>query len=729
MIVAKRPAAGSLRVDVDGDWVAYSEGPVAVTAGSAEPRKLWIYASTIKENGSGNLELTAYDENNIAFSLGSAIRPDIVGSDAEIVLDISGAPCDGLRGLDRFSEYSSFSSSFGQKPYYRVVCVAALPFRSLPDRWFGLEAATTIVWDEPDPDALSNEQLTALKQWVRAGGKLVLGIGPSWLKLQKSPLAEILPLKGDAQPVSTAYLQFFAGRYVAGGKPSAFKTPLSVIAAEPTADAVVTLRDRTAENLDVNLVAMRWEGSGRVMTVASRISDLAAVNPQLRFYRELVDVTTLPETFRKNEAEHAYAIRTAGLHDEIVRPTEFGRVASIRLLLAYTFVIAYGLLATFGSWMWLSRHKQTTLSWTVFAGFAVAASFLGIAAVSIFGGTDAVAGVSVVDLHSGATDARARVWFGFKSWVRQSVNISLPGPNNYLRPMGTGPGTVSAYATPARYTAQPERAMLLGTPMRATLKQFEGYWEGKLDGPVRANLTADRSSGRITPESWISSDLSADIRGGYLLYIDPRVKSLDGVPARAAVLENTSFRGAKLRERDVAKDLAAAGLNVLVVRIGPLKTAERMTSIGRTWYRDFDTLYERWIAAGEKPKDEPLLPTLWQEQNTQWLPSIAPTLGVLGGREDANTAALLMASTRSLYLHNSGGDFDAVGVAVTSEGVTELDVTHWLTRGQAMLLLSSDEPGPAKLNIGDSPRKAREGRTLYRVRVPINYTGAAPGGS
>jgi hypothetical protein len=53
-------------------------------------------------------------------------------------------------------------------------------------------------------------------------------------------------------------------------------------------------------------------------------------------------------------------------------------------------------------------------------------------------------------------------------------------------------------------------------------------------------------------------------------------------------------------------------------------------------------------------------------------------------------------------------------------------VMHWLTRGQAVLLLLADSPGPASLHAAGKPLAAQEGRTLYRVRVPINYLGVPP---
>src|SRR5262245_880160 len=75
------------RVDLDGDRVGYTEPQVAVTAGGQD-RNLWLYASTVKEDGNANIELVAFDQNNIAIPIASKTRPGLVGGDTEIILDI-----------------------------------------------------------------------------------------------------------------------------------------------------------------------------------------------------------------------------------------------------------------------------------------------------------------------------------------------------------------------------------------------------------------------------------------------------------------------------------------------------------------------------------------------------------------------------------------------------------------------------------------------------------------
>lgn len=716
------------RLDLDGDRVLFTEGPVAVTAGADKPRDIWLYAAHVnKDSSGGNIEFRAVDERSKAvIPLGGVPRPDVISNDAELILDISAKPVEGLRTFDASGLAGLGAGVWGQRNYYRVQTISEMSHKSLPDRWFGLEAVNTIVWDEPNPDDLSNDQIASLMQWVRAGGKLVVGIGGSWLKLQKSPLREILPLQGDTPPVVTAHLKDFAKRFTLSGKVDDFKSPFNVVIAEKAPDSIITMKDLTAEGKEVPLVSMRWVGSGRVTAVAARLSDLAATSPKRAFYRELIDLNEITSDFKTKEAEKNYLIKAVDLYSGIVRPTEFSRTASIRMLSAFTFVGAYIGLATIISWMWLSKQKLTQLSWSVFAGFAVVATVFGVIAVFFLrGAVDRVASVNIVDMESGVTRARAHAWFGYKSWASQIVDVSLPGDSSYLRPLSMGPNSAGSYATPLRYSASAAKATLAGTPMRATLKQFEGFWQGEMDGAIRAGLVADRKSGRLTQDTWIESGLSANISYGYVLYVDPRLgaDNNDPVPQRAAGLDTVSFKGAKFRGTSLAgANRMPPAFNVLVTPIAPLKPATRSGVYPTKLYEDFDKEHEKWVIAGENEKTEPFLANLWYWQNYRWMEGLRPTL--TGGDVPPSDAAMLLASTRNLYLHNGANstfNFEDVGFPVSSEGLVDLDVTHWLTAGQAVLLLFTEGPGPATLHVDGQPLVAREGKTLLRVRMPIDY--------
>jgi hypothetical protein len=244
------------REDLDGDRVAYVEPYVAVTA-EAGLRRVWCYAVTLREDVGQPLKLDVIDKTDgRPITTLSAPAAEAISNDTQLILDISDQRFTKLRALDTGADAYA-GSIWGKREYYRAICIASLPAKDLPDRWWGLEAVDVIVWDEPDPDSLSIPQLTALVQWVRNGGQLVLGVGPAWAKVQKSLLAEIMPLEGTRPVVEVRRLRRFAERF-AGEADREFKDPISIAVGEPAADALVTFQDRLPNGRRLNLIALTW---------------------------------------------------------------------------------------------------------------------------------------------------------------------------------------------------------------------------------------------------------------------------------------------------------------------------------------------------------------------------------------------------------------------------------------------------------------------------------------
>lgn len=712
------------RVDLDGDRVVYVEPHVVITP-EAGLKRVWCYAVTLKEDAGRPMTLDIIGDDGALLTQLSVPTFEPISNDTLLILDVSDKRVTGVQGLDS-GPIAYTSPNWGNRPYYRSICVASLPARDLPDRWWGLEAVDVIVWDEPDPGRLSIPQLSALLAWVRSGGQLLVGIGPAWTKIQKSILAEIMPLRGTQPALEVRRLPGFAARFTRAAD-EGFEAPVSVAIGEPTPGALVTFQDRLPgygrRRINLNLIAMKCVGSGRVIATAARLRDLTAPDLAVSrdFYRELLDLNRNEPEFKTNEGQEVY-FTPRELYEPLIAQIEFQRSASARVLAAFAFVAAYILVSTFGAWSWLKRHALTHVSWTAFAVFAVVASLLSLGAVGLSRGvTGTVHSFSFVDLEAGSNEARVTTYFGYKSNRRQRVDLSLPGEDSYLRPLATGRES-SDYATPERYAALTGRATLAGTPMRATLKQFEGFWHGSLEGSIRGGLTAERGTGQITPQSWLQNDLDVEFVGGYLLYIDPRLRERGEVPYRIAGVTRS------FQNKYYGSETVPPAVNVLAVAIRGMKPGEKVSQLGAEEYAQYDPKYERWRLQGGKPdKDQPMLPTLRHRQLDEWIASLG--VRVLGRVVEASDAAALLASTRNLHLHNRDvDDFAKVGTPISTAGLVDQDVTHWLARDQAVLLLLANEPGPAKLHLNGKPKESREGRSIWRVRIPIRYTGQPPRG-
>ncbi len=722
---------GTLRidgVDLDGDRVAFRQPGVTVTPG-AGPQRVWCYAITNNAHDEMPPQVDVLDAKGALITKLDMPQPSCMPllNDDLLVLDISRDRITRLNALAT-PAWTPGDRGAGSRSFYRNVVVAQMPAADLPDRWWGLEAVNVVIWDRPDPSELSMPQRDALIEWVRNGGQLVIGIGSQWDALRQSDLAPILPLAGAGEVVEIDDLTVFIQRMArpAFSKRS-FDSPVAVTTAQPTADAVRILGEYGPRG-SLSLITMRSEGSGRVVATAAGIRDLTSIPvDEARFFNALFDLNRLTEEFKKKQYDgmQGMLFQATPLYDDVLAPTGFGGTQSVFGLIAFLFIAGYVVLATIGSWVWLRSRRITSLSWTVFAGFAVVASALGLGTVAgLRGFSRGVQSLNILDLEAGATRARGPVMFGYRSPVRQRVELTLPGDGNFLRPLPRNPKGAGSYVTPARYASIPSAATLNDVLMRATLKQVEGYWHGELDGSIRGQLLVDRGTGRLAPASWIVNDFPVDIEGGVLLFIDPRQEEI-GVPRRAANL-TTLY--------DNPPDLAVVppAMNILAVRLPRIEAGGRADRIGSSQYEKLDTEQAKWAkqwigkqdTQGNKRKSMPDLSTL-RDEHFVW------KLSGYGGSGERTVRRLLLACTRNYYLNNSTqNSFDSLDMPLTTAGLPNMDVTHWLLggrqRGQAVLLCWSPHPGPARLHRNGEPLEAYDGLTLYRVRIPISYQGNPP---
>ena len=704
--------------DLDDDRAVFVRRPLTLTAGAGLQR-IWCYAQTTGAGfGAGRMrvEIVSADGAQVASLKVPAF--ELVSSDTKVIVDLSSPFLPAVAALDTGSEtYTSLP--WGSHRFYRSVCVASLRPRDLPDVWFGLEGAETIVWDDPDPAELSDNQLEALVAWVRRGGRLVLGLGPAAARLRGTPIEDLLPFEPGGRLVELERLPRLFATY-AISKAARFGSPVVAYVGGLVPEATVIFEDRAPGAGVFPLLAMRMAGSGRVIASAVRLRDLTSVGHRWELLTLLFDLNRTPDGLLKNEAQ-AMAMRlgrVADLYAAAVEPIEFRATASVQMLAAFSFVLVYVAVATFASWAYLRRRRQTQLAWVVFAGIAVAGSVVSLGAVRLARGMrESVHTMSFVDLEAGRHAARARVLIGLRSPSRRRVRLALgDGPACYVRPLSRGRQPSGAYATPARYHVLAMQGRVDDALVRATLKQFEGFWQGRLEGTIDARIRIDRSSGRVLPDSWVRNNLPVPLRGGVLLYVDPRVRALGDVPARVAGLDHA------WQPKVWGQKTVPAAFNVLAVELPALGPGQMVSDFASELYDGFEQALQRWNQRGGTADDQPMLPTLWSQQTQRWVPAVGDVLRLpVGGLNRADAAALL-ASTRGLYLHTSGRrDFSQVGLPVTTVGLPAVDVTHWLSRDTAVLLVYSDAPLPVAVEVDGRPVEPSAGRALYRVRVPVEY--------
>lgn len=697
--------------DLDGDYVSFVKKNVTLTPGAENQKRVWLYAIAPSIAMPTPPVVSVHDIRGGTIARAAVTSYSDISNNMYCILDVSARPVTRIRAMESAAVTSDEDYLGKSRSFMRPVIVARMPSNDLPDRWFGLESIDALIWDEPDLSDVgkfSNAQIEAIRQWVAHGGTLIVGLGETWPTVRKTPLAEILPVRGDGPPVTVTRLPNFFSRFT-GGTIREFKTPVSVAVVE-NRNGLPVLFDRADGTTDISLIVEGPYGSGRVVCVAAPLRALLETATGDLLIRQLLDLQRIAPELVSSEANRvAFALSgMTSLYDLLTQRRIDFQLEGARLdLAAIAFVLAYGVAATIGSWWWLRRVRLTSLSWSVFCGFAVVASAMSLLFVFLARGGTRVESVQIVDLHAGASEARAACWFGLRAGNAPAQDVSLPGDQSYLRPLSRGSSNAQ-YAAPKRYEAWVDEARLANVPLRAAAKQFEGEWSGALTGSIRAQITVDRGTGQIEPASWIKNDLDVDLEGGYLLYLDPRS---DAIRVFAA--------GTDYRNRQVLP-----ARNILAVQIAPLKAGAQVAGLNADRYREIRTERLRWDQNQATAKGPmPDLDTLFTAQ----LASIGAVSGAGSifrfATDPAWNAAFLM-STRNLYAHVTESDSEAIGLPITTSGLTDCDVSHWFTHGYGALIVWSREAGPAPLLADDRPLRARRGFTVYRVRLPIQMVGS-----
>ncbi len=719
-------------IDIDGDRVAFLSPPITLSSkGGGSEREVWTYATANRLDQLPET-LGVLDESGAIIGELDVPPCDLLLNDDLLVLDISARKVAALNNLMTRSWMAGQRHEGSRRLYRNVVISPGFAARDLPEHWWALEAVDVIVWDQPNPSELSFAQVDALVEWVRNGGQLIIGVGTGWDALRENAaLADILPMHGPGARSELSQPRIFLRRMAIPGRwGETLETPLVVTSATLADDAVCTLRE-VGRAGPVHLINMRLVGAGRVVTTGASLEALTTITEiaPYAFFAELMEINEVPDRYWDEQSgmwQQMNMLDPLRLYGWVTAPINFATSVAIRQLTAFLFVAAYIVIATLASWWYLRGRGLTRFSWVGFAVCAAAASALSLGTVRAMSGlSGGVQSLCILDMPDGSPDARGACFFGYRSAARTRADVSLPGPDNFLRPLAEDPMGALHYVTPARYQAQPVRGQLQDVLIRATLKQFDGYWHGQTKGTVRGSLVADRRSGQLTPESWLSHDLSAPLAGGYIFYADPRQRVGSDVrrPANLTTPRPLNLPASLDAKLDTDVSEVAPAVNILAVPLGKLAAGQRAQGLGA---REYEAVSRQWSAwAGQRaPKRSqmPDLPTLFDLQQS-WR-SVRSRIEV-----DPTVRGVLLASLRSYQLDTRRGHINEPGPPLTTDGLPDLDVSHWLLAGDtqrpgyAVLIAWQFAPGPADLHLDGEPLPAYDGMTFYRVRIPIRYTG------
>lgn len=555
--------------DPRGDVIEYSR---RVVLNRGVPVRLWMYARTLSGmEQSTNFTVRVYEYDDDAAERGRELAAAIV-SPARLSSGTGAVPIglsDGLfgiiggspmMGLDQY-QYVPNAPHVG---YHENTLVAGmLNIQNIPDRWFGLASFEAHFWTNQNPQNLSQDQASALREWIYRGGQFVIVLPTAsdpWelgSDLAPTPLHDLLPQTAPAVDPAVPLVKL---------APILTKEDRIRASAESVEMAVRTFE--TIDNHYQPIIALP-EPDSRVVAVQRTygfghitVIGIDLTSGQLKGTE--ISGGNLPDADvfwnrilgRRQDTLREWNVmqRNNQLRSEITGTRGFdmhsGRLfndaislsgsAVAGLGLAFFLFIIYWIVAGPGAYFALRSVKRERHSWVGFALIGVAFTFIAWGCVWLLRDQNVrLQHVSVLDHVSRPPEARrsdepqyqrASSWFSvyLPGYGRSELAIaSDPGQHDLLMPFDPPGVEVQEFGNVARYEIPLDSEASYEVPVRATTMEMYARWTGALRqewGDLftatgieleRLGPTAFRLSGEIT------SNLPGTLRNWRMLVIEP----------------------------------------------------------------------------------------------------------------------------------------------------------------------------------------------------------------
>lgn len=618
----------------------------------------------------------------------------------------------------------------GDKAFSRHV--RSMSPSDLPTRWQGLEMVDAIIWDDADPSALGVQQAQALVEWVENGGRLLITAGRNWQLLAQSPLADILPVKlTGVEPVNELdeFLALVKSEsYEKKLEKHFFSNPVTRCVMQPVSSKVIPIPARFAGADPIAYRRLLRRGSvtfcgaslEQLLPAPKRLRQVAddtsassgpdRQDPFLIAVERVLGATMLglpaPREWQETTVWSA-PLSTANLFDLVRRAIDFGALSTAFLLFAVLFTIAYGLLSLGGTWWYLRRKNLPQHTWSAFCAVSLLGIVVGTGMViTLRGFSTQVWQTGVIDAREGEDYGQGIALFGVKTPDHTMLDLRMPvgyddaeDRRSYgvLRPspriVGGMEMTDDTFVAPERYRSERDATWLSNVPVRATLKEFQGYWHGPIGGTINARFVVPRrGDDESSKRDWFG-------KGSYL-------RNNLGFPLVDCYIIET-------------RDETAAESPNLLTRCLRLGTLDRDAALDDLMLED--RLYHEPAAAPGSPRKPlgtgDLLLTKVAEGWRRGIGGLsfggaaAQPASLRGG---ADSAALLLLSTYELLRT------DREGIQHTTRGPgRSLNCSQLVTAKTALLIGFSTEPRGPVLEIDRVKYKPTRSFTMYRFVIPV----------
>ena len=452
----------------------------------------------------------------------------------------------------------------------------------LPQNVLGYQAVDAIVWMDADPTEAKTETISAIQEYVSAGGKLVVTQNPDWQRMKESELAPLLPveLTGVEDELGLTSLRHLAEvprpkqklddsrsiylRRIRGENEVHLLDPWSDTIDRKIPIAKATVRPGAVvdayqyEDRKAPYLARWMYGHGTVVWAAQDFGsrDLLSQTqfrqvgwenvwdkvfdwPHATITKHMAQLT-LAEQKQFHDWNKEYqtiyknAMNNTDVSSSLLGAMELPRRGAALVALAVVFFIGYWLVAGPGSYFFLLAKKQARYSWVAFAVCAVAATGVTILLVRlVLRGPPQLQHVTFVRVTPGQ-DAVVHSQFGLYIPRDGMQEIALRDTSMkraaYVTPYPVHPVHLvdtSEYPAYMEYEVPvPDRTAegppSIRVPYRSTLKKFQARWVGKLPGTIEGKVRlSDTSLSGV-----LSNNTGIDLDNVYLIYHPPSFAAL-----------------------------------------------------------------------------------------------------------------------------------------------------------------------------------------------------------
>ncbi|MGE0608617.1 MAG: hypothetical protein AB7O62_16100 [Pirellulales bacterium] len=388
----------------------------------------------------------------------------------------------------------------------------------LPTRWYGYEGVSTLVLATNQPDIYrlleNNERLTALEQWVRLGGRLVVFAGSSAPAIlaggeDSHPLAQFVPAKFEKMTTLTQLTAL--EQYAESKHPVPLQAqgqPLSLPQLTAVTGTVVASEGGTP------LVIRSPRGFGEVVFVAAdlNVAPLSKWEGRREFLAKLMNWKVRPE--EEDESNFGQRFSHLGFTDLAgqLRGSldQFTGIRVVPFVVVALLIVAYILLIGPGDYFFVKKIlKKMEWTWVTFPIIVVLFSLLAYTLARWSKGSHMQMNqIDLVDIDVESKMLRGTTWANLFSPGTQSYDLSIKpqpidgdaeaataAPLGWMGLPGGGLGGMSNRSSPSlfqqAYEYSPELDAMLRVPIAVwDTKSLTARYTSESDLDLDADLTS-----------------------------------------------------------------------------------------------------------------------------------------------------------------------------------------------------------------------------------------------